>query len=308
MELFLYFCQMNYNLLCILGATATGKTTLAVAFAQRYGGEIISADSRQVYTGMDIGTGKDLEEYADVPYHLVDILSAGAKYNLFDFTQDFTEAYHKVIDNNHIPIMCGGSGLYLEAILNNYEMKAVRPDNDLRLQLEQKTQEELVQMLRSYKTLHNTTDTSTKKRTIRALEIAIHSQEKDIVTQSSVALSPLVVGIQFDVSQRRQRITERLHSRLQEGMVQEVENLLNKNISPDDLIYYGLEYKYITYFLTGVLSYDEMVEQLNTAIHRFAKRQMTWFRRMERKGTNIHWLDGNMPLEEKVSLVQQLWR
>lgn len=298
---------MNYNLLCILGATATGKTALAVALASLYDGEIISADSRQVYKGMSIGTGKDLKEYGNIPYHLIDIHPAGYKYNLFDFTQDFHSVFSAIRKRHKTPIICGGSGLYIEAVLNDYQLIAAPPNKKLRDSLEQKSQEELIDMLKSYGTLHNRSDTSTKKRTIRAIEIAMHTKEFGDEKIKKHDLQPLVVGIDFSVAERRTRITQRLHTRLNEGMIEEVENLLKSGISADDLIYYGLEYKYITYFLTAKLSYNEMVAQLNTAIHRFAKRQMTWFRRMERKGTQIQWLDGNTSLQAKVNRITELW-
>ncbi|PIE87543.1 MAG: tRNA (adenosine(37)-N6)-dimethylallyltransferase MiaA [Bacteroidetes bacterium] len=298
---------MQYNLLCVLGATATGKTNLAVALANSLDGEIINADSRQIYRAMDIGTGKDLDEYGTIPHHLIDIHDAGYKYNVFEYQQDFQKAYKTIEQKGKTPILCGGSGLYLEAVLENYEMQAVPQNLELRTELEEKSLEELVEMLRAYKKLHNTTDTSTKKRTIRALEIATYEQEHPTERIEKVKLNPLVVGIEYPVAKRRKRITERLHARLQEGMVAEVQQLLDNGIAPEDLIYYGLEYKYITLYLTGELSYEEMVAQLNTAIHRFAKRQMTWFRRMERKGINIHWLDGALPIERKVTQVLELW-
>ncbi len=299
---------MQYNLLCVLGATATGKTNLAVALANSLDGEIISADSRQIYRAMDIGTGKDLDEYGTIPHYLIDIHDAGYKYNVFEYQQDFQKAYKEIERKGKMPILCGGSGLYLEAVLGNYEMQAVPQNLALRKELEEKSLEELVVMLSAYKKLHNTTDTSTKKRTIRALEIAIYEQEHPAERIEKVMLNPLVVGIEYPVAERRKRITERLHTRLREGMVAEVQKLLDNGIAPEDLIYYGLEYKYITLYLTNELSYEEMVAQLNTAIHRFAKRQMTWFRRMERKGINIHWLDGALPTEKKVIQVLELWK
>ncbi len=298
---------MQYNLLCVLGATATGKTNFAVALANSLDGEIISADSRQIYRGMDIGTGKDLGEYGTIPHHLIDIHDAGYKYNVFEYQQDFQKAYKTIAQKGKMSILCGGSGLYLEAVLENYEMQAVPQNLELRKELEEKSLEELVEMLSAHKKLHNTTDTSTKKRTIRALEIATYEQEHPTEQIEKVKLSPLVVGIEYPVAERRKRITERLHVRLQEGMVAEVQQLLDNGIAPEDLIYYGLEYKYITMYLTNELSYEEMVAQLNTAIHRFAKRQMTWFRRMERKGINIHWLEGALPTEDKVAKALDLW-
>lgn len=299
---------MKYNLLCVLGATATGKTNLAVSLAQQLSGEIISADSRQIYRNMDIGTGKDLEEYGNISYHLIDTHSAGYKYNVFEYQQDFQKVFKEVLTRKKTPILCGGSGLYLESVLENYEMQAVPPNLTLRKKLEQKPLSELIMQLKECKTLHNTTDTSTKKRTIRALEIATHENANQGKTISRVNLQPLIVGIAYSVSERRTRITQRLHDRLAQGMVAEVQQLLDNGIAAEDLLYYGLEYKYITLYLTQKLSYEEMVKQLNTAIHRFAKRQMTWFRRMERKGFQIYWLEGNSTTEEKVNTVLELWQ
>lgn len=296
---------MSYNLICILGATATGKTSLAVAIARRLDGEIISADSRQVYRNMDIGTGKDLEEYNEIPHHLIDIHPAGYKYNVFDYQQDFQKAFKAITTKSKMPILCGGSGLYLEAVLEDYQMQTAPANISLRKELEKKPHDELIELLKAHKVLHNTTDTSSKKRTIRALEIAAHDKQYPQQERKKLILNPLIVGIRYEVAERRARISERLQTRLHSGMVEEVQQLLENGIAPEDLVYYGLEYKYITLYLTHQLTYSEMVSQLNTAIHRFAKRQMTWFRRMERKGTQIHWLDGNLSLATKVSQVLQ---
>lgn len=296
---------MSYNLICILGATATGKTSLAVAIARRLDGEIISADSRQVYRNMDIGTGKDLEEYNEIPHHLIDIHPAGYKYNVFDYQQDFQKAFKAITTKSKMPILCGGSGLYLEAVLEDYQMHTVPANISLRKELEKKPHDELIELLKAHKVLHNTTDTSSKKRTIRALEIAAHDKQFPQQERKKLILNPLIVGIRYEVAERRARISERLQTRLHSGMVEEVQQLLENGIAPEDLVYYGLEYKYITLYLTHQLTYSEMVSQLNTAIHRFAKRQMTWFRRMERKGMQIHWLDGNLSLATKVSQVLQ---
>lgn len=296
---------MSYNLICILGATATGKTSLAVAIARRLDGEIISADSRQVYRNMDIGTGKDLEEYNEIPHHLIDIHPAGYKYNVFDYQQDFQKAFKAITTKSKMPILCGGSGLYLEAVLEDYQMQTVPANISLRKELEKKPHDELIELLKAHKVLHNTTDTSSKKRTIRALEIAAHDKQYPQQERKKLILNPLIVGIRYEVAERRARISERLQTRLHSGMVEEVQQLLENGIAPEDLVYYGLEYKYITLYLTHQLTYSKMVSQLNTAIHRFAKRQMTWFRRMERKGTQIHWLDGNLSLATKVSQVLQ---
>lgn len=243
---------MHYNLLCILGATASGKTSVAVQVAKELNGEIISADSRQVYTGMDIGTGKDLNEYDNIPFHLIDILPAGAKYSVFEFQKDFEKALQLVQQQGNTPILCGGSGLYLEAVLNSYQMQAVPPNIELREQLERYSHEELVALLKSYKKLHNTTDSDTKKRTIRAIEIEEYCQKHPLQKTNSPQLKPLIIGIENSVEERRKRITKRLHKRLEEGMIEEVKTLLDSGITPEDLLYYGLEYKYLTLYLTHV--------------------------------------------------------
>ena len=284
-----------YNLLTILGATATGKTSLAVRLAAELKGEIISADSRQIYRGMDLGTGKDLDEYVHegtlVPYHLIDIADAGFRFNLFMYQQEFLKVWQDCERRGIFPVLCGGSGLYVESIL--------------RERLACKSLAELSDILSSYRSLHNTTDTDTVKRAIRAIEIAEYYTTHEPVKGEFPEIRSLIVGVLFDRETRRQRITERLHARLQAGMIDEVKGLLDRGIKPEDLIHYGLEYKYLTLYLTGELTYDEMVEQLNIAIHQFAKRQMTWFRKMERDGFEIKWLDGNMPLDEKVEQVKE---
>jgi tRNA dimethylallyltransferase len=291
----------------ILGATATGKTALAVRVAARIGGEVISADSRQIYRGMDIGTGKDLAEYRGgggvIPCHLVDIVEAGYRYNLFEYQRDFVRAWEDCRRRGVLPVLCGGSGMYIESILKGYRMTPVPENPELRASLASKSLPELTNILASYKALHNTTDTDTPERALRGIEIAEYYRGHSPEGGTFPAIRSLVVGIAFDRERRRERITERLHLRLQAGMVEEARGLLERGVSPEDLIYYGLEYKYLTLYLTGKLRYDEMVEQLNTAIHRFAKRQMTWFRKMEREGCAIRWLDGEMPLDEKVSRV-----
>ena len=295
-----------YNLLTILGATATGKTSLAVRLAAELKGEIISADSRQIYRGMDLGTGKDLNEYVhegtSVPYHLIDIADAGFRFNLFMYQQEFLKVWQDCERRGIFPVLCGGSGLYVESILKAYRMTPVPENPELRERLACKSLAELSDILSSYRSLHNTTDTDTVKRAIRAIEIAEYYTTHEPVKGE---IRSLIVGVLFDREARRQRITERLHARLQAGMIDEVKGLLDRGIKPEDLIYYGLEYKYLTLYLTGELTYDEMVEQLNIAIHQFAKRQMTWFRKMERDGFEIKWLDGNMPLDEKVEQVKE---
>lgn len=298
-----------YNLLTIVGATATGKTALAVRMAAELNGEIISADSRQIYRGMDIGTGKDLEEYAHegraVPYHLIDIVDAGFRFNLFMYQQEFLKVWNDCERRGVFPVMCGGSGLYVESILKAYRMTPVPENPGLRARLAAKSLPELTEILASYRNLHNTTDTDTAKRAIRAIEIAEYYETHEPVKGEFPEIRSLTVGVLFDRESRRRRITERLHARLQSGMVDEVKGLLDSGICPEDLIYYGLEYKYITLYLTGELGYDDMVERLNVAIHQFAKRQMTWFRKMERDGFEIKWLDGDMPLDEKVQQVRE---
>lgn len=297
-----------YNMLTIIGATATGKTSLAVRFAGELGGEVISADSRQLYRGMNLGTGKDLEEYVHegraVPYHLIDIADAGERYNLFMYQQEFLKVWRDCERRGVFPVLCGGSGLYVESILKAYRMTPVPENKELRERLASKSLAELTEILASYRNLHNTTDTDTAKRAIRAIEIAEYYKTHEPEEGEFPRVNSLVVGVFFDRESRRQRITERLHARLKAGMVEEVKGLLDRGVAPEDLIYYGLEYKFLTLYLTGALTYEEMVEQLNIAIHQFAKRQMTWFRKMERDGCPIHWLDGNMPLDEKVEQVK----
>ncbi len=296
-----------------MGPTASGKTTLAAHVAARLGNaEILSADSRQLYRGMDIGTGKDLADYIvggrQIPYHLIDIAPAGERRNLFQYQQDFWQAYGDVVARGHKPIMCGGTGLYIESVLKGYRMVPVPENHALRQSLEGKSLGELTEILASMKTLHNTTDVDTPKRAIRAIEIQQYYLEHHIPEREVPRLESLTVGLHIDRELRRRRITERLHHRLeQQDMVGEVRRLL-EHLAPEDLIYYGLEYKYLTLYCTGRLSYDEMLSQLETAIHQFAKRQMTWFRGMERRGTPIHWIDAALPLEDKVEQVMRLIR
>ena len=299
----------DYDLITILGPTASGKTPFAAALAHKLNTEIISADSRQIYRGMDLGTGKDLDEYVHegtlVPYHLIDIADAGFRFNLFMYQQEFLKVWQDCERRGIFPVLCGGSGLYVESILKAYRMTPVPENPELRERLACKSLAELSDILSSYRSLHNTTDTDTVKRAIRAIEIAEYYTTHEPVKGEFPEIRSLIVGVLFDRETRRQRITERLHARLQAGMIDEVKGLLDRGIKPEDLIYYGLEYKYLTLYLTGELTYDEMVEQLNIAIHQFAKRQMTWFRKMERDGFEIKWLDGNMPLDEKVEQVKE---
>jgi tRNA dimethylallyltransferase len=301
---------MKYDLITVLGPTASGKTAFASSLAAAIGGEILSADSRQVYREMDIGTGKDLKDYEidgkHIPYHLIDIVDAGYKYNVFEFQTDFLKAYNEVNSRGNMPIMCGGTGLYLESILKGYRLIPVPENPELRESLQGKTLSELTEILKSYKTLHNTTDVDTTKRAIRAIEIEEYYKQHSVEANSFPKINSLIVGIDISRELRRERITNRLISRLEEGMITEVEKLLQSGISADDLIYYGLEYKYVTLYLTGKLEYRYMVQELEVAIHQFAKRQMTWFRGMERRGLHIEWLPYQDSMEEKVERVINL--
>ncbi|MDR0995308.1 MAG: tRNA (adenosine(37)-N6)-dimethylallyltransferase MiaA [Tannerella sp.] len=295
---------MKATLLAIVGPTASGKTALAAALAAKVGGEVISGDSRQVYRRMNIGTGKDLSDYrvgdCRVPLHLVDICEPGEKYTVFHYRRDFFPVYDDIRARGRLPILCGGSGLYMEAILRNYRLPDVPPNPALREALEGKTLDELAGLLAAYQPLHNTTDLDTPQRAVRAIEIAAYQAAHPEAEVEGRPLHSLVLGLDPPRELRRKRISERLRARLDEGLLNEVRALLNEGISPEDLIYYGLEYKYVTLHLTGQLSYEEMFTQLETAIHQFAKRQMTWFRGMERRGCCIHWIDFGLPLEKKI--------
>jgi tRNA dimethylallyltransferase len=299
-----------YDLLVVTGPTASGKTALAAAVACRIGGEIISADSRQVYRGMNLGTGKDYEDYLvdghTIPCHLIDIVDPGYKYNVFEYQRDFISVYADMKKRRIFPVVCGGSGMYADSIISGYKMFEVPPDSGLRIELEKKSMEELKEILLTYKNLHNTTDIDTKKRIIRAIEIEHSSRNKAIQPGGFPKVKALLTGIVFDRDTRRKMITERLKQRLETGMVDEVKHLIDQGISTETLIYYGLEYKFITLYLTGKISYEAMVKDLEIAIHQFAKRQMTWFRGMERRGIKINWIDGNLPLEDKVKKVMEL--
>ncbi|MDL2231655.1 tRNA (adenosine(37)-N6)-dimethylallyltransferase MiaA [Porphyromonadaceae bacterium OttesenSCG-928-L07] len=299
-----------YNILCVTGPTASGKTNLATRLAFELQGEIISADSRQIYRGMDIGTGKDLEEYivegSEIPYHLIDIVDAGYKYNIFEYQKDFFRVFESCRERNVFPVLCGGSGLYVEAVLKRYKLLEVPPDEILRDSLKDYSLEELTRILGGYKSLHNKTDVDTVKRAIRAIEIEEYYKNHPEQENELPEINPLIIGVDVDREERRRRITQRLYKRLDSGMVDEVQQLLNRGVEAETLIYYGLEYKYITLYLTGQLDYTEMVEKLNVAIHQFAKRQMTWFRKMERDGMKIHWLDNRQSDEDKVAFVKEL--
>lgn len=300
----------KYDLVVITGPTATGKTALAARLALQLGGEVISADSRQVYRGMDLGTGKDLNDYivngVNVPYHLIDIVDPGHKYNVFEYQHDFHEVYKELKNRSVFPVICGGSGMYVDSIISGYRLIEVPPDQELRSELEKKTMQELIEILREYKQLHNITDIDSRKRAVRAIEIEMYYNKDENRITSFPEIRSLVVGVKFDREVRRERITQRLKERLLCGMIEEVKGLLEKGIDSEVLIYYGLEYKFITLYITGKIGYDEMFRCLETAIQQFAKRQMTWFRGMERKGINIHWLDGAMPLEEKIERIVDL--
>ncbi|MDE6317471.1 MAG: tRNA (adenosine(37)-N6)-dimethylallyltransferase MiaA [Muribaculaceae bacterium] len=283
-------------IIAIVGPTASGKTHRAVSLAEAIDGEIISGDSRQVYRGMTIGTGKDLDEYGAIPYHLIDIADAGEKYNLHRFLKDADTALTDIRSRGRIPIVCGGTGLYIESLLNGLKLPDVPENKEWRAGLTGKSLEELTKILASMKQLHNVTDIDTEKRAIRAIEIQSYYAEhpEAAVTTVPSPLDAIVIGVDIDREKRRQRITGRLRQRLDEGMIDEIRGLIDKGVSSDDLIYYGLEYKYITEHVTGRLTYDEMFSQLEIAIHQFAKRQMTWFRGMERRGYNIHWLSSEL--------------
>ena len=301
---------MKYDLITILGPTASGKTPLAASLADRLGTEIISGDSRQVYRRMDLGTGKDLVDYTvegrQVPYHLIDIVEPGYKYNVFEYQRDFLKAYEEITAKNKLPILCGGTGMYIESVLKGYRLLPVPENPELRSSLEGKTLEELTGILAGYKKLHNSTDVDTAKRAIRAIEIEEYYKQQPPEYREFPSLKSLIIGVDIDRELRREKITRRLKQRLDEGMVEEVRGLLAEGIDPENLIYYGLEYKFLTQYAIGELTFEEMFHQLETAIHQFAKRQMTWFRGMERRGFTIHWLDATLPMEEKIEQITNL--
>ena len=292
----------------ILGPTASGKTPLAAALGKRVTGEIISADSRQVYRRMDIGTGKDLSDYDGVPYHLIDICEPGTKYNLFQYQKDFFDVYQDILSRGAVPILCGGTGLYIEAVLKGYHLSPVSQNPELRSALNSKSLDELTQMLtelkaKNHSVMHNKTDIDSCQRAIRAIEIETYNLEHPVPLRELPPVDSLIIGVDIDRELRRQKISQRLKTRLDEGMVDEVRGLLAEGIDAQDLIYYGLEYKFVTEYIVGHLTYDEMFSKLEIAIHQFAKRQMTWFRGMERRGFKIHWIDATLPMENKVELI-----
>lgn len=301
---------MSLDLITILGPTASGKTPLAASLAHRLNSEIISGDSRQVYRRMDLGTGKDLVDYVvdgnPIPYHLIDIVEPGYKYNVFEYQRDFLKAYQEIIAKGKLPILCGGTGMYIESILKGYRLLPVPENPELRVSLEGYTLQELTQKLESYKKLHNSTDVDTVKRAIRAIEIEEFYRQQPPAYREFPSLNSLIIGVDIDRELRREKITRRLKQRLDEGMVEEVRGLLDEGIPSENLIYYGLEYKFLTQYVIGELTYEEMFHQLEIAIHQFAKRQMTWFRGMERRGFTIHWLDATLPMEEKLEQIIKL--
>lgn len=300
----------NYELITIIGPTASGKTAFAAALAARLDTEIISGDSRQVYRSMDIGTGKDLADYVvdgkQIPYHLIDICNPGDKYNVFEYQHDFHKAFEEIRKKGKLPILCGGTGMYIESVLRGFKLLDVPQNPSLRESLKGKSLAELEQILASYKVLHNKTDVDSVQRAIRAIEIEEFYKTEAPDKREYAPINSLIIGVDIDRELRREKISRRLRARLDEGMVDEVRAILATGVKPEDLIYYGLEYKFLTLYIIGQLTYDEMVSQLEIAIHQFAKRQMTWFRGMERRGLHIHWLDATLPTDEKINNVLAL--
>ena len=305
------------QMITILGPTASGKTSLAAALAADIGAEIISADSRQVYRRMDIGTGKDLDDYVvngrKIPYHLIDIAEPGTKYNLFQYQHDFMRAYTDITGRGVTPVLCGGTGLYIEAVLKGYRLAPVPENKELRARLEGRSLAELTEMLVELKrkngsTMHNKTDVDTAKRAIRAIEIETFNGEHPQEAAEIPPIDNIIIGVDIDREERRRRISQRLRQRLDEGMVDEIRSLLDSGVAAEDLTYYGLEYKFVTEYVTGQLTFEEMFSRLEIAIHQFAKRQMTWFRGMERRGFTIHWIDSQLDMAEKVKKIKQLWQ
>lgn len=301
---------MKYDFITILGPTASGKTPLAASLAKEIGAEIISGDSRQIYRGMDIGTGKDLKDYVvdgyQVPYHLIDIADPGYKYNVFEFQRDFLSAFQDIKSRGHDAILCGGTGMYIESVLKGYKLIPVPENKELREKLADKSLDELIDILSKYKKLHNSTDVDTAKRAIRAIEIEEYYLKNNVEARSFPAFNSLIIGVDIDRELRREKISNRLRQRLDEGMVDEVKKLLDSGIPAEDLIYYGLEYKYLTLYVTGAMKYEYMCSQLEIAIHQFAKRQMTWFRGMERRGFVINWINAEWSIKQKIDAIRHL--
>lgn len=301
----------TYDLITIIGPTASGKTGFACRLAYSMDAEIISGDSRQVYRSMDIGTGKDLEDYTvsgkAIPYHLIDIREAGDKYNIYEYQHDFHGVYTDIKKRKVLPILCGGSGLYIESVLKGYSLVNVPENKELRAKYQNASLTELEKILAEYKTLHNKTDVDTVQRAIRAIEIEEYKKAHPLEQNEFPPLNSLIIGVDIDRELRRRKITARLKARLEEGMIEEIKSILDSGVAPDDLIYYGLEYKYVTLYIQKKLSFEEMFSQLEIAIHQFAKRQMTWFRGMEKRGLRIHWLDVSLPVEERIEIVKKLW-
>ena len=307
---------MEHNrMITILGPTASGKTSIAAALAGRIGGEIISADSRQVYRRMDIGTGKDLADYEvggkHIPYHLIDIAEPGYKYNLFEYQRDFHTAYDDITSRGRTPVLCGGTGLYIEAVLNGYALSPVPQNQELRDSLSAKSLDELTAMLKALKeqtgsNMHNRSDVDTVQRAIRAIEIETYNLQHPTPEREMPGISSLVIGVDVDRETRRRRISDRLEARLHEGMIDEVKGLLAEGVSAESLMYYGLEYKFVTEYVTGKTTYNDMLSRLEIAIHQFAKRQMTWFRGMERRGIHINWIDASLTMDDKVEQIMEL--
>lgn len=300
----------NYDLITIVGPTASGKTSFACHLAHTLHTEIISGDSRQVYRSMDIGTGKDLSDYVvngeEIPYHLIDIREAGDKYNIFEYQHDFHNVYTDMKNRGKLPILCGGSGLYVESVLKGYSLVNVPENKELRSKYADYSLHALTQILESYKTLHNKTDVDTVQRAIRAIEIEEYKRAHSLEQNEFPPLNSLVIGVDIDRELRRKKISDRLKARLEDGMIEEIKDILSQEVKPEDLIYYGLEYKYVTLYILGQLSYEDMYSQLEIAIHQFAKRQMTWFRGMEKRGTYIHWINAELPMKEKIDKVKLL--
>ncbi len=301
----------KFDIITVMGATAGGKTSFAANLAYEFNGEIISADSRQVYRGMNIGTGKDLEEFIindkQIPYHLIDIADAGTKYNVFEYQKDFLSVYTDIKNRKKLPILCGGTGMYIEAVLKGYKLINVPHNEKLKKQLEKQTDEELIDILKQNKDLHNRSDIANRKRLIRAVEIALYYKKNKDIDFSYPKIKSLNIQIVFDRNSRRKRISQRLKMRLQNGMIEEIERLIERGVPSETLKYYGLEYKFITEYVLGEITYEDMFSQLEIAIHQFSKRQMTWFRKMEKDGHKIYKIDGYLPLNKQLERVKELF-